>query len=82
MASQGIAGTQGAVKRDRWLDYWHGIPDIPDCRYLRCEGCRHLVTWHQIHRGGCRCLEGKKLRPARLTVWELIKVNFLPWTVR
>ena len=67
-------------KPDWWLDYWHGVPDMPfQIRYFRCEA-GHLVTWHQIHAGGCPC-KASKLRPAYLSIWELVKVNFLPWMV-
>ena len=66
----------------RWLAYWHGEGAAHQHQFYRCQGCRRLVTWHRIHRGGCRCQESYKVAPAVLTLRDKAKVLLLPWSVR
>ena len=64
----------------RRLDKWHGVPDAAyQYAYYRCLGCRALVTWAAIKKGGCYCGESNRLAPARLTRWEMIRLTLFPW---
>lgn len=67
----------------RWLDHCHGTaPDpVRQRQFYRCEGCKGIVTWHQIARGGCDCGIGSRVRAAALTWHEKVRLLVLPWTV-
>jgi len=64
-----------------WLDYWFSNGEEHQYRFYRCEGCGRLVTWKVIRRGGCDCMRGRNLRPARLSFWDKFRALFLPWTI-
>lgn len=68
---------------DRWLVWWHGRGEAHQYQYYRCHGCRWLVSWHAIRKGGCTCGVSTRLSPARLTSWEMVRLVVLPfWGVR
>ncbi len=63
-----------------WMEYWHGRKDAShQWDFYRCKGCRGLVTWRMIKRGGCSCDMAKQLVPARLSLVEKVKILVLPW---
>ena len=62
----------------RYLTYWHGRGEPEQHDYYRCHGCRRLVTWHAIRKGGCLCGLSNKLGPAVLTTWEKVRLLLLP----
>lgn len=68
----------------RYLQYFHGAPSDPKRQfdYYRCEFCRGIVTWKQIHQGGCKsCSVGSRVRAAHLSIWEKAQLLLMPWTV-
>lgn len=67
----------------RYLAYWHGSPEdaTRQYQYYRCEVCRGLVTWKQIHNGGCKCGVGSRIRAAHITWFEKVKLLLMPWSV-
>ena len=67
---------------DRWLTYWHGQGTDEQWRYYRCHGCRRLVSWHAIRKGGCTCGLSNKLSPIGpplLSRWRIAALVFFPW---
>lgn len=64
------------------LVYYHGRGDPHQHDYYRCQGCRRIVTWHAIRRGGCPCELSNKLSPALLSRWEKARLVLFPtWGV-
>lgn len=49
--------------------------------FMRCVGCRRLVNWKRIKSGGCDCDTGNKLKPAKITFWEKVKILIFPWSI-
>lgn len=67
----------------QYLVRWHGRGDAHQHDYYRCHGCRRIVTWHAIRKGGCTCGVSNKLSPARLRWHEKLRLLCLPfWCVR
>ena len=66
----------------KWLGFWHGNSTaFEQFRYYRCEGCRKLVTWKTIGKGGCGCGLSIKIRPAVLSWKDKIRCVVAPWSV-
>ena len=64
-----------------YLDFWHGSGGNNQVRYYRCEGCRNLVTWHSIRKGGCNCGLSPKIRPAVMSFCDKAKCLLVPWSI-
>ena len=64
---------------EAYLARWHGRGEPEQYPYYRCRGCRHLVTWNQIRRGGCDCQISNQLTPAQVRWWECGRLLLLPW---
>ena len=65
-----------------WMEWWHGRKDAPHQHlYYRCRGCRQVVTWNTIHKGGCSCDMARELVPARLSFTEELRIVMAPWTL-
>jgi hypothetical protein len=65
---------------EAYLARWHGRGDTHQYEYYRCLGCRRIVTWRQISRGGCDCQLSNKLVPANVRWWELARMLVAPWS--
>lgn len=61
-----------------WLIRWHGRGEGDQAEYYRCRGCRRIITWRAIQKGGCDC-GSRHLSPARLAWWEKVRLVLLPW---
>lgn len=80
MAQERMTGFGRLVRP--WLEWWHGKKDAPhQHEYYRCRGCRRIVTWNMIHKGGCDCDTARELVPAKLTFMEEWRVLVMPWTL-
>ena len=63
----------------RYLTSWHGRGEPHQHEYYRCHGCKSIVTWKAIRKGGCLCGLSHKLGPAVLTWWEKTRLIMTPW---
>lgn len=63
----------------RWLVYWHGRGEDHQYAYYRCCGCQRVVSWFGIWKGGCPCNTSNRLAPARLSLWERVRLVVLPF---
>jgi hypothetical protein len=63
-----------------WLYWWHGRPaEDHQFLYYRCRGCRRLVSWHGIRKGGCPCKLDPRLAPVGMTLRLMLRVVLVPW---
>ena len=67
---------------EAYLAAWHGRGEPHQWQMYRCHGCRRLVSWHQIRRGGCDCGMSNKLSPTNVRWWELAQLLLTPWRWR
>lgn len=68
----------------RWLTYWHGVGDVHQYRYYRCQGCRRIVTHKAIAQGGCICGLSTRLspyHPPQMRWWTVLRLLVFPWSV-
>ena len=50
--------------------------------FYRCHVCHSVVNHKHLNEyGGCSC-GGGRLSPTNLSVWEEIRVLFMPWSFR
>ena len=66
----------------RWLHYWHGCGTEGQWDYYRCRGCRRLVSWNAIKKGGCDCGLSNELVPTgppTLGRWRVLGLILFPW---
>lgn len=50
--------------------------------FYRCSDCYRVVTWKHITSGsGCFCGSGR-MSPTNLSVWEEIRILFMPWSYK
>ena len=63
----------------RWLVHWHGRGAPHQDAYFRCHGCKNIVTWKAIRRGGCTCRMSNRVSPAALRWHERLRLVLLPW---
>lgn len=69
---------------NRWLTHWHGRGEPDQWAYYRCQGCKRLVSWKAIRKGGCTCGESNKLMPTgppSLSRWRIAALILFPWWV-
>lgn len=65
-----------------YMEWWHGQRGSPHQHdFYRCAGCRRLLNWKAIRKGGCDCDGSKRLHPARLSTWEMVKIMVFPWSL-
>ena len=65
-----------------YMEWVHGKKaDVHQWDFYRCVGCRRLVNWKKIKTGGCDCDTGNKLKPAKITFWEKVKILIFPWSI-
>ena len=65
-----------------YMEYMHGKRKAShQYDFYRCCGCRGILNWKKLNRGGCDCDTGNKIKPAKLTKWEMFKILVLPWTI-
>lgn len=62
----------------RYLTWMHGRGEAHQHDYYRCNGCRRIVTWHAIRKGGCTCGENR-MRATYLQWWEKLRLILFPW---
>lgn len=67
---------------EAYLAGWHGRGEAHQYSYYRCLGCRRLVSWNQIRRGGCDCGMSNKLSPTNVRWWETAQLLLTPWRWR
>lgn len=79
-----MLGERIDAKLRDYLEWWHGKPDNPESQvaYYRCLGCRGLVTWNGIRKGGCNCGTSNKVRGAILKWHEKVRLLMMPWSYR
>lgn len=67
----------------RYLEWVHGAPGSPERQWMfyRCEGCKGIVNWKQIAKGGCDCGLSNRIRGARLRWHEKLRLLVAPWMV-
>ncbi len=46
----------------------------------RCSSCARVIVWTQIRSGrGCMCGSGN-MRASNFTLWEELRILFMPWS--